>query len=201
LAYSSISHIGYMLAGLGAAFTFGSLDGAQGGFFHLLTHGLMKGLAFLSAGALLYTLVIHKGEHRPLVRADLNGASKRFPLEALAFSIAVLALGGLPPLAGFMSKWQIFTAGITTHNAWMLALVIFMALNSVLSLGYYAPLVNALYRRKTSESTMQAPKTGVLLLIPVVLLTLAVVIVGFYPPVLTWLSNLAGSSMILSLGL
>jgi proton-translocating NADH-quinone oxidoreductase chain N len=201
LAYSSISHIGYMLAGLGAAFTFGSLDGAQGGFFHLLTHGLMKGLAFLSAGALLYTLVIHKGEHRPLVRADLNGASKRFPLEALAFSIAVLALGGLPPLAGFMSKWQIFSAGITTHNPWLLALVIFMALNSVLSLGYYAPLVNALYRRKTSESTMQAPKTGVLLLIPVVLLTLAVVIVGFYPPVLTWLSNLAGSSMILSLGL
>jgi formate hydrogenlyase subunit 3/multisubunit Na+/H+ antiporter MnhD subunit len=190
-----------MLAGIGAAFTFGSLDGAQGGFFHLLTHGLMKGLAFLSAGALLYSLVIRNGEHRPLGRADLNGASKRFPLEVLAFSIAVLALGGLPPLAGFMSKWQIFTAGVSTHNLWMLALVIFMALNSVLSLGYYAPLVNAMYRRETTESTLKAPASGALLLIPVVLLMLVVVIVGFYPPALSWLSNLAGSSLIFSLGL
>lgn len=46
------------------------------------------------------------------------------------------------PLAGFMSKWQIFAAGFQTQNSWILALMIFMALNRVLSLGYYAPLVN-----------------------------------------------------------
>ncbi len=200
LAYSSISHIGYMLAGIGAAFTFGSLDGAQGGFFHLLTHGFMKGLAFLSAGALLFSLVIQKGDHRPLVRADLNGAGKRFPLEALGFSVAVLALGGLPPLAGFMSKWQIFTAGVSTHESWMLVLVIFMALNSVLSLGYYAPLVNALYRREAPQSTLQAPRSSLLITIPIVLLGLLVVSIGFFPPLITWLSNMAGSSLVGMIG-
>ncbi len=196
LAYSSISHVGYMLTGIGAALTFGSLDGGQGGFFHLFTHGLMKGLAFLSAGALLYSLVIRKGDHRPLVRADLNGASRRFPLEALGFSIAVLALGGLPPLAGFMSKWQIFTAGVSTREPWMLALVIFMALNSVLSLGYYAPLVNALYRRETPETTLNASRSSILMLLPIILLGILVIAIGFYPPLVTWLSNLAGGSLV-----
>ncbi len=53
LAFSSVSHIGYMLLGLGIAFYTGEAAGAQGGFFHLITHGMMKGLAFLAAGALL----------------------------------------------------------------------------------------------------------------------------------------------------
>jgi len=57
----------------------------------------------------------------------------------------VLALGGLPPLAGFMSEWQIFAAGFQTQNLWIDLAVIFAALNSVLSLAYYAPLVNAMY--------------------------------------------------------
>ncbi len=200
LAYSSISHIGYMLAGIGAAFTFGSLDGAQGGFFHLLTHGMMKGLAFLSAGALLYSLVIQKGAHRPLIRADLIGVSRRFPLEALGFSFAVLALGGLPPLAGFMSKWQIFTGGVSTQNPWMLVLVIFMALNSVLSLGYYVPLVNSLYRREAPETTLNASRSSILMLLPIILLGILVIGIGFYPPLVTWLSNLAGSSLVGLLG-
>lgn len=201
LAYSSISHIGYMLAGIGAAITFGSLTAAQGGFFHLLTHGLMKSLAFLSAGALLFSLVLQRGEHRPLTRADLHGASRKFPLEALAFSISVLALGGMPLMAGFMSKWQIFSAGITTHNPWMTALVIFMALNSVLSLAYYAPLVNALYRREAPESTLSAKSNNWQITIPLVILAILVVIIGLYPPVVTWLSNFAGSSLLASMGL
>ncbi len=66
----------------------------------------------MSAGALLYTLHIRAGDHEPLVLADLAGAGRRYPLVALSLSIAVLALGGLPPLAGFMSSgrslWQAF---------------------------------------------------------------------------------------------
>ena len=110
----------------------------------------MKGLAFLSAGTLLYALYITRDSHGPLLVEDLAGAASRYPLTALTFSLAVLGLGGLPPLAGFMSKWQIFVAGFQTHNIWLEALVIFGALNSVLSLAYYAPLVNAMYRLEPS---------------------------------------------------
>lgn len=201
LAYSSISHIGYILAGIGAAMVFGSVDGAQGGFFHLITHAFMKGLAFLSAGALLYNLVIVRGEHRPLLRDDLIGVSRRYPMEAMAFSIAVLALGGLPPLAGFMSKWQIFTSGMTTQNPWMIALVIFMALNSVLSLGYYAPLVNRLYRKDTSESVLSAPESGATMMLPITILAVLVIGIGLYTPAIQWISNVAGSAFLAALGM
>jgi NADH:ubiquinone oxidoreductase subunit 2 (subunit N) len=138
-----------MLLGLGIAVYVGQSAGAEGGFFHLLNHGLMKGLAFLAAGALMYVLYIAKGDHTsPLTISDLSGTVKRYPVIALTLSIAVLGLGGLPPLAGFMSKWQIFVAGFATQNTAIDLLVIFAALNSVLSLAYYAPLVNAVYREQ-----------------------------------------------------
>jgi proton-translocating NADH-quinone oxidoreductase chain N len=160
LAYSSISHIGYMLLGLGIGFHSGQLAGIQGGMFHLLNHGLMKGLAFLSAGALLYALHVASGSHDPLTVKDLSGASRRYPLIAFALSLAVLGLGGLPPLAGFMSKWQIFVAGFATHDLVLDALVIFAALNSVLSLVYYVPLVNALYRQTDAIRCCRARPTA-----------------------------------------
>ncbi len=81
-----------------------------------MTHALMKGLAFLSAGAFLFAFYINKHEHKPLMIADLNGAAGRFPLAAFGLSVAVLALGGLPPLAGFMSKWQIFFGSVSSQQ-------------------------------------------------------------------------------------
>ena len=94
LAYSSVSHMGYMLLGFGVAIGFGLSNGAAGGFFHLINHALMKGLAFLAAGALLYSLHLARGEPRRRSRVDdLNGAANRYPLAALALSIAVLAPG------------------------------------------------------------------------------------------------------------
>ena len=170
LAYSSVAHVGYMLLGLGITFYSGNAAGAQGSLFHLFNHALMKGLAFLSAGALLYTLHIRAGDHEPLMLADLAGAARRYPLVALGLSIAVLALGGLPPLAGFMSKWQIFVAGFQTGNLWIELAVIFAALNSVLSLAYYAPLVNAMYRLEPSARVRQGKRLPLVMSFPLVVL-------------------------------
>ncbi len=118
------------MIGLGVSVYAGEAAGAQGGLFHMLNHGMMKGLAFLAAGALLYTLHLSRGSHDPLTVDDLAGASKRYPLVAFALSLAVLALGGLPPLAGFMSKWQIFVAGAQTQNVWIIVLVIYAGLTA-----------------------------------------------------------------------
>lgn len=200
LAYSSLSHVGYMLLGLGIAFYAGQANGAQGSLFHLLNHGLMKGLAFLAAGTLLYSLHAASGDHAPLVISDLSGAAQRYPWVALTLSIALLGLGGMPPLAGFMSKWQIFTAGFGTHNGWIMALVIFAAFNSVLSLGYYAPLINTMYRRQPSAVIAHGKSVPFSMLLPLLLLAAAVIVLGFYPALLNSLTQPAGAALMQILG-
>jgi len=131
---------------------------------------------------------------------DLNGASRKYPLTAFAFSVAVLGLGGLPPLAGFMSKWQIFVGGFQTGNAWIIALVVFAALNSVLSLGYYAPLVNRLYRCQPVRIVEQGKPIPVLMSLPMLILSLGVVVLGFWPSLADWLTGPAAQSLLMLFG-
>lgn len=211
LAYSSLSHVGYMVFGIGVAMVAHQAAGAQGGLFHLLNHGLMKGLAFLAAGALLFAVSDaaarqsgsqpHSGaSHGPLLISDLNGAAQRYPLAALALSLAVLGLGGLPPLAGFMSKWQIFVAGFSAGDFWLGAMVIFAALNSVLSLTYYAPLVNAVYRKQPSQAILNGAPIPAQMSFPLICLALAVVALGMWPSLANWLTGPAGSALLAAFG-
>ncbi|MHB1482344.1 MAG: complex I subunit 5 family protein [Bellilinea sp.] len=200
LAYSSLSHMGYILLGIGVGMAFGTEYAAAGGFFHILTHAMMKGLAFLAAGAFLYCLHQANGNHDSLVLDDLNGASRKYPLAAFAFSVAVLALGGLPPLAGFMSKWQIFVGGFQTKDGLIMTLVIFAGLNSVLSLGYYAPIVNRLYRNTPAEIVENGKPVPFLMTVPLVLLTLGVVILGFWPSLVNWITIPAAQSLLMLFG-
>ena len=196
LAYSSLSHIGYILLGLGIAIYFGIGLGAQGAFFHLFNHMLMKGLAFLAIGALMYGMLLQNGSHAALKINDLAGAAQRYPLVAFALSIAVLGLGGMPPLAGFMSKWQIFVAGFQTQNAWVIGLMIFMALNSVLSLGYYAPLVNMMYRQEPSEKVLAGKPITWTISLTLILMAFFVLLLGFAPSLMDWLTIPAGARLI-----
>jgi NADH:ubiquinone oxidoreductase subunit 2 (subunit N) len=200
LAYSSLSHIGYILVGLGIALYSGVALGAQGAFFHLFNHMLMKGLAFLGVGALMYGLFLQNNSHASLKVKDLAGTAQRYPLVALSLSIALLALGGLPPLAGFMSKWQIFVSGFQTQNGWIVALMIFMALNSVLSLAYYAPLVNMMYRGKPSQQVLTGKPVTCTISLPLVVMTGLVILLGFFPGLLNWLTVPAGQQLMSMFG-
>jgi proton-translocating NADH-quinone oxidoreductase chain N len=200
LAFSSLTHVGYMLLGLGIGIYAGQLGGVQGGVFHLVNHGLMKGLAFLAAGALLYALHMASGDHGPLTITDLHGAARRYPVVALTLSIAVLGLAGLPPLAGFMSEWQILVAGFGTGNAVIEGLVVFAGLMSVLSMAYYVPLVNAMYRQEASEAVKAGKPLPGEMVLPLVLLALAVVAIGVWPSLLEWLTAPAGVAVLASFG-
>lgn len=196
LAYSSLVHVGYILVGLGIAIYVGQSGGAQGGLFHLFNHGVMKGLAFLAAGSLLYTLHIVSGSHGPLTIDDLSGAARRYPLIAITFSLAVLGLGGIPPLAGFMSKWQILVAGIDASNLIITILIIFTAINSVFSLAYYAPMINTLYKQKKSPLVDSGSGVPFTMMVPLVLLAITVVVVGIWPNLLNWLTEPAALDLI-----
>ena len=190
LAYSSVSQIGFILLGLGIGVYAGRAAGIEGGLLHLLNHGIMKGLAFLAAGALVYTLSAQRGDRVPLLIDNLAGAGRRCPLVALALTLALLSLAGMPPLAGFMSKWQIFAAGLDVRSGLTDALVIFAALNSVLSLAYYLPVVNALFRPAAERpAAAGAAALPLALRVPVALLAGATVLVGVWPGVLTALTG------------
>ena len=197
LAYSSLSHVGYILVGLGIALHAGVALGAQGAFFHVFNHMLMKGLAFLAVGALMYGLFLQNDSHASLKVADLAGAAQKYPVAALGLSIAVLALGGMPPLSGFMSKWQIFVAGFETQNAWIIALMIFMALNSVMSLGYYAPLVNLMYRKEPSNAVLAGKKLTWTISLTLIVMTALVILLGFFPTLMNWLTVPAAQQLMM----
>jgi NADH-quinone oxidoreductase subunit L len=96
LAYSTVSQLGYMMTAIGAGFS-------AAGFFHLLTHGLFKALLFLGAGA-----VIHAVGSNDL--SQMGGLARRMPQTAIVFAVGALALAGLPPFGGFVSKEEILGA-------------------------------------------------------------------------------------------
>jgi len=180
LACSSLAHLGYALLGISIGMYVGLPASAEGGVFHLLTHGLMTGAAFLAAGALVYGRLRDR-PHAALTVADLAGAARRYPLVGVALSLAVLGLGGLPPLAGFMSEWQIFVSGFDTHNPVIVALVVFAALNSVFSLAYYAPVVTAAYRRQEHTAIAQRQPVPISMTLPLLVLSMASVTLGVWP--------------------
>ncbi|MEW6261886.1 MAG: NADH-quinone oxidoreductase subunit L [Thermodesulfobacteriota bacterium] len=99
LAYSTISQLGYMFLAAGVA-AFGA------GIFHLVTHAFFKALLFLGAGS-----VIHAVHHNDLRR--MGGLKSRLPVTALTLFFAWLAICGIPPLSGFMSKDEILLAAFT----------------------------------------------------------------------------------------
>jgi multicomponent Na+:H+ antiporter subunit D len=98
-----------------------------------------------------------------------------------------------------MSKWQIFVAGFAAGDALLALLVLLGAVMSLLSLGYYMPLVNALYREQESDAARQARPLPLAMTIPLVLLALALVILGLFPDLVTSLTAPAADALLAGL--
>jgi len=105
----------------------------------------------------------------------------------------LLSLAGIPPLAGFVSKWQIFIAGFETHDPFIIGVVIFAAINGVISIAYYAPIINRMYRLTPSPHIMKAKSITPSMKIVLSILTIATVIIGGYPTLLNWLTEPAAN--------
>ncbi len=111
LAYSSVSQMGYVLAGVGL----GTYLGCYGGLYHLVNHALFKSLLFLSVGA-----VIHATGTRRI--SELGGLRHRMPITSICFLIGALAIAGFPPLNGFWSKLTIYLA-LAKVGLWWAAVI------------------------------------------------------------------------------
>jgi formate hydrogenlyase subunit 3/multisubunit Na+/H+ antiporter MnhD subunit len=103
LAFSSISHIGFVILGIGI----GTAIGIAGGLFHLFNHAILKALLFLCAGSIIYRVGTRNVD-------EMGGLAKRMPLTAGFFIIAALAISGVPPFNGFASKLLIYQASLTS---------------------------------------------------------------------------------------
>jgi NADH-quinone oxidoreductase subunit N len=138
LAYSSISHVGYILLGIVAAASspLGYLTGMRGIAFYLFAY------AFMTIGAFAVLIVLQRQGIIGDELDDLNGLYKRSPMSALVLLIFMLSLAGIPPLAGFVGKYFILQALIQTgHNN----LALFGALYIVPALYYYFRIVMHAY--------------------------------------------------------
>ena len=174
LAYSTISQVGYVFAGLGL----GTYLGIYGGLFHAVTHLLAKALLFFCSGAIIYRLGLRR-------ISDLGGLSRKMPLTAACFFAGCLSIGGLPFFAGFPSKYTIVLALAQARLWWALAVT---ALAGTLTL---AGLVWAGYRVFWGE---ESPKVAALpaarhelplaMSAPMIALAAAVLLLGVYPQAL-----------------
>ena len=127
LAYSTISQVSYIILGtaiLGPVATIG-------GIVHLVHQGLMKITLFFCAGNLAETLGIHRV-------SEMDGVGRRLPKTMAAFTVAALGMIGVPPIAGFISKWYLGAGALEAGLSWVLVI---LAISSALNAAYFLPIL------------------------------------------------------------
>ncbi len=169
LAYSSIAHAGYLLIGIAVGFAAGiedltpAFDGVQATLFYLTVYAL----ATIGAFAVLGFLGSRKRQIDDL--EDVAGLGFTRPWAALALSVLLLSLAGMPPLAGFLGKLVLFYSAIGTESPekWQLtasfiALAVAGGLNAAIAAGYYLRVISAMYFRSPAEQPPAAGGRGAL---------------------------------------
>ncbi|ASJ14228.1 proton-conducting transporter transmembrane domain-containing protein [Thermococcus radiotolerans] len=182
-AYSSVSQVGYILL----AFGLGSSLGFAGGLFHVLSHAVFKGLFWLVTAAII--LQTGKTQFK-----DMGGLAEKMPFTFAMGLIAVLSLAGIPPMAGFASKWLIYEAAISAHMP-LVAGAIF--LGSGIAFAYVVRFLYAVWfgqRPSDLEDVKEAPLP---LLIGMALLAIPNLLFGVAPGIVTkYLNRMLGGEIV-----
>ncbi len=170
LAYSSIAHAGYVLVAFLAA---GEL-GLTSILYYMLVYTFMN----LGAFAVI-TMLAGAGESRVKVE-DYRGVGYEHPMAALAMSLFLFSLAGIPPTGGFMGKFYIFSAAVKQGFIW---LAIIGVLNSVVSVYYYLRVTVAMYMKppEQPEDVPAATALSPALVLAVVISAYGVLTLGLFP--------------------
>jgi NADH-quinone oxidoreductase subunit N len=176
LAYSSIAHAGYLLVAV--------WPGTRWGAAALLLYLLAYGITTLAAFGIL--AMLGRGGERDVTVDDIAGLAKERPWMAFAMAICMLSLLGFPGTFGFIAKWMVLTSA-ALEGQWLLAVV--MVLASVVSAGYYLPVIMGMYMRDAeagvdfSGVTVWGAAAGV-----VAVAIVGILLLGVWPPDLIDLS-------------
>jgi multicomponent Na+:H+ antiporter subunit D len=187
LAYSTVSQVSYIALGLAMV----GVVSTTGGLVHLVHQGLMKITLFFCAGNVAEVLKIHKV-------SEMNGVGRRMPLTMGAFTIAALGMIGLPPMAGFVSKYHLGLGALADGRPEVLAV---LAASSALNAAYFLPAIYAAWFRSPDPDagwveveprrrrSIEAPLT---LLVPVMFTAGLALVAGLFAGVVGSPLDLAG---------
>lgn len=171
LAYSSVSQIGYIIMGLSLANPWGF----AGALLHVLNHAVMKAALFMISGQLRL-----KEGHSDISRFD-ESYRKKYPWTMAAFTVAAISMIGLPPLAGFFSKWYLVLGTIDNSNWIFLAVIL---ISSLLNAVYFFRILEKVYmmnpfkgQKEVSDGERnEAPAS---MMIPTLILSGSLIVIGF----------------------
>lgn len=171
LAYSSISQMGYIFLGL----ALGTPAALKGALLHVLNHAIMKGCLFLAAGGIQWRTGGYRLE-------DFTGMSRRMPLTMAAIVLAAISMIGLPPTAGFFSKWYLIQGAMEAH-AWTFVAVFIVS--SLLSAVYFFRLIEWAYlRQPVPQTPLLSPppyqELPMQMLVPIWTLATGVLLLGLF---------------------
>ena len=181
LAYSTVSQVSYVLFGLMLL----TPDGVQASLLQMVFHALAKDTLFLAAGAIIFST--------NCTRVDqLRGIGRRMPVTMWCFTLAALSLIGIPPMAGFVSKWYLLTASLEAPiQAFGVAGLVVLVVSALLTAGYLLPVVTEGFFPGRDFIT-ERREVGVQMTWPMIAFAAAVVLMGLLPGgLLHWLGLLA----------
>ena len=143
LAFSSIGQVGYIAIG----FAIGNTYGLIGAVLHIVSHAFMKAGLFYTSGSLKYRYEIHETK-------DLGQIYKEMPLTGATMVICALSMIGLPPFAGFFSKWYLALGAIQNGQYYY---VVVLIISSLLSAIYFFRIIEKLFMNKKNEQLEMNP--------------------------------------------
>lgn len=144
LAYSTVSQVSYIALGVAIAGPLSTI----GGVVHLVHQGIMKITLFFCAGNLAETLGIRR-------ISEMDGVARRMPWTMAAFTVGAFGMIGVPPMAGFISKWYLGVGAMEAHQPWVIAV---LAGSTLLNAMYFLPIVyTAWFRPPAGEWHVEGP--------------------------------------------
>ncbi|HAA78634.1 TPA: NADH/ubiquinone/plastoquinone (complex I) [Candidatus Latescibacteria bacterium] len=167
LAFSSVSQVGYIAVGIGLGTTLGMV----GALLHVLNHATMKACLFLVGGSV-------RLKTKALEVAQFGGLGRQMKWTMVAFTIGAMSMIGVPPTAGFFSKWYLVRGGIQAGN-WIFIVVILIS--SLLTAIYFFRLIEQVYRDESQNENAPEPvgEAPASMFVPTVVLAFLLVALGF----------------------
>ena len=172
LSFHAISQVGYMVLGIGTGTTVGVL----GGLFHMLNNAIYKSCLFLGAGA-----VEHRTGTTELER--LGGLARAMPVTFASCLIAALAISGVPPLNGFVSKWMVYQGVISIRSVIMPFLLVAAMFGSALTLASFIKVLYSVFLGQRPRDIAQVKEVGFEMVLPMVILAVLCVLLGIFAQV------------------
>jgi formate hydrogenlyase subunit 3/multisubunit Na+/H+ antiporter MnhD subunit len=171
LAYSTISQVSYIALGVATVGPIATI----GGIVHLVHQGVMKITLFFCAGNFAETLGIHH-------ISEMHGVGRRMPWTMAAFTIGALGMIGVPPVAGFISKWYLATGAVDVNQYWILAILLG---SSLLNAAYFLPILYVAWFKPQQhpwphEHIKFCYETSLALLIPPLFTAAAALLIGLF---------------------